>query len=59
MLLQAKAIGKDSLNAFVDTLMLTNYRDYCAILETDESDLARKNRLRREYGNTLWWYLDN
>ena len=59
MLLQAKAIGRDSLNAFVDTLMLTNYKDYCAILETDESDLVRKNRLKRQYGNTLWWYLDN
>ncbi len=59
MLLQAKAIGRDSLNVFVDTLMLTNYKDYCAILETDESDLVRKNMLRRQFGNTLWWYLDN
>ena len=59
MLLQAKAIGNDSLNAFVDTLMLSNYKDYCAILDADESDLVRKNRLRRSYGNTLWWYLDN
>ena len=59
MLLQAKAIGRDSLNAFVDTLMLSNYKDYCAIVDADESDLVRKNRLRRSYGNTLWWYLDN
>lgn len=59
LLLQAKAIGQDSLNAFVDTLMLTEYKDYCAILESDESELIRKNKLRRSYGNTLWWYLDN
>ena len=59
MLLQAKAIGNDSLNAFVDTLMLTEYKDYCAILESDESEIVRKNKLRRLYGNTLWWYLDN
>ena len=59
LLLQAKAIGQDSLNAFVDTLMLTEYKDYCAILESDDSELIRKNKLRRSYGNTLWWYLDN
>ena len=59
MLLQAKAIGKDSLNAFVDTLMLNQYKDYCSILESDESTLVRKNKLRRSFGNTLWWYLDN
>jgi len=58
MLLQAKAIGRDSLDAFCDTTMLASYRDYSAIHDADEPELVRKNRLRRAYGNTLWFYLD-
>lgn len=58
LLLQARAISRDSLNAFADTLMLADYRQYKEI-QTDETDsLHRANRLHRQFGNTLWWYLD-
>lgn len=59
ILLQAKAIGRDSLNAFADTLMLAAYRDYCDIRNSEEKEIVVNNRLRRNYGNTLWWHIDN
>jgi hypothetical protein len=58
LLLQAKAIGRDSLNAFADTLMLAAYRDYSDIKDSDEKEIVRNNRLRRNYGNTLWWHIE-
>ena len=58
MLLQAKAIGQDSLNAFADTLMLSHYRDFCTIRDADDNPVVCTNRLRRAYGNTLWFYLE-
>lgn len=59
MLLQAKAFGRDSLNSFADTVMLAAYRNYQQIYHTNEKETIRYNRLRRNYGNTLWWYIDN
>jgi len=58
LLLQAKAIGRDSLSAFTDTLMLTAYHDYSDIKNSEEKEIVRNNRLRRNYGNTLWWYVE-
>ena len=58
LLLQAKAIGRDSLSAFADTSMLAAYRDYTEIKSSEEKEIVRNNRLRRNYGNTFWWYVE-
>ena len=58
LLLQAKAIGRDSLSAFADTSMLAAYRDYAEIKSSEEKEIVRNNRLRRNYGNTFWWYVE-
>ncbi|MBO4451376.1 MAG: hypothetical protein J5770_03050 [Bacteroidaceae bacterium] len=58
LLLQAKAISRDSLSGFADTLMLAAYRDYSDIKDSDEKEIVRNNRLHRNYGNTLWWHVE-
>ena len=58
LLLQARAISNDSLAAFADTLMLANYREYVKTRDEETDSLVRANRLRRLFGNTLWWHLD-
>ena len=58
LLLQARAISRDSLNSFADTLMLAHYRQYQEIQADETDSLHRANRLHRLFGNTLWWYLD-
>ncbi len=58
LLLQASAISKDSLSKFADTLMLANYWDYINTRDTETDSLLRANRLRRQFGTTLWWHLD-
>ena len=58
LLLQAKAMGRNVLNNFADTLMLANYKSYCEIKASEPDSLVRANRLHRQFGNTLWWHLD-
>lgn len=58
MLLQAKSISKDSLESFADTLMLAQYEKYKTMQETDTAENIKQNILRRDFGNTLWWYID-
>lgn len=58
MLLQAKSIGRDSLQSFADTLMLSEYRGYRELQASDTTQSVKEGLLRRYYGNTLWWYLD-
>ncbi len=58
MLLQARSIGKDSLVAFADTLMLSEYRGYKTLQAADTAQNVKEALLRRDYGNTLWWYID-
>lgn len=59
MLLQARSISRDSLLSFADTTMLTAYKEYRNVQQMDTSEVVRANLLRRHFGNTLWWYLDN
>ncbi|WP_418661385.1 DUF6057 family protein [Bacteroides ilei] len=42
----------------VDTLMLERYAGYCALQKTFKLPQEEKNRMRREYGDTYWWYFD-
>jgi len=58
LLLQARNIGRDSLHSFADTLMLANYHRYRGVLESDTADIVKKNILRRDFGHTFWWYMD-
>lgn len=58
LLLQARNISRDSLNAFADTATLARYEAYCQLRDSEPDSLHRANRLHRQYGNTLWWYLD-
>ena len=38
--------------------MLAAYRDYSDIKDSDEKEIVRNNRLHRDYGNTLWWHVE-
>ncbi len=58
MLLQARSISMDSLNSYADTLMLTEYKNYHQIQESDTAAIIKANILRRDFGKTLWWYID-
>jgi len=36
----------------------SRYNDYCHIRDSISSPLPRRNYLRRQFGNTYWWYYD-
>ncbi len=58
ILLQAQSISRDSLQSFADTLMLAQYEEYMAVQEADTAETIKQSILRRDFGNTLWWYID-
>ena len=62
LILEASMIGEDSLSQFCDTAMLSLYRGYLDLRHEYGSDsltVERRNYTRRQFGNTLWWFLDN
>lgn len=46
------------LMAVTDTVMTDRYGSYQALRKTFKLSQEEKNRMRREYGDTYWWYFD-
>ena len=59
LVIEASAIGEDSLNNFCDSVALQTYRDYTALCKEYESETQRYNYTRRRFSNTFYWYRDN
>ena len=47
----------DDLAGKVDSLLITRYQDYKKEKQFT-SPTEERNRMRREYGDTYWWYFD-
>lgn len=41
-----------------DTTLMGRYEDYKALQQTFKLPMEEKNLMRREYGDTYWWYFD-
>lgn len=48
----------DDLAGKVDSLLITRYQDYKEKKKQFTSPTEERNRMRREYGDTYWWYFD-
>ena len=42
-----------------DTLMAARYAEYCGRKAGIADPVERDNRMRRDFGNTYWWYFDH
>lgn len=57
LILDNKYYHNNSL--FPDTLIAYNYNQYKLMCNEISDSTERSNQTRRNFGNTLWWYLDN
>lgn len=48
----------DSLATRTDSLTMSRYHDYKERKKQFTSSTEERNRMRREYGDTYWWYFD-
>ncbi len=48
----------EGLLAMVDSLTVGRYAEYNAMKSELTDSVERKNRLRRKFGNTYWWYYE-
>jgi len=49
----------DSLPIYINKVYVERYAGYNAMRDSLSDATERKNRTRREYGNSYWWYFDN
>lgn len=49
---------KDTLYPVTDSLMIGRFKAYRTLQQKDGSSLEEWNRMRREFGDTYWWYYD-
>lgn len=49
----------DSLPIYINKVYVERYAGYQAMKDSLSNATERKNRTRREYGSSYWWYFDN
>lgn len=49
---------KDTLFPVTDSLMSVRFQAYRELQRKADSSLEERNRMRREFGDTYWWYYD-
>lgn len=59
VILQHPEFTPDSLPIYINKVYVERYQGYLTMKDSIQSDAERKNRTRREYGNTYYWYYDN
>lgn len=50
--------GADTLALLTDAEMIARFKDYNQLKSEKTDKVERNNALRREYGNTYWWYYE-
>lgn len=48
----------DTVSSRADSLTLDRFRAYQTLQQKEGSPLEERNRMRREFGDTYWWYYD-
>ena len=48
----------DTVSSRADSLTLDRFKVYQTLQQKDGSPLEERNRMRREFGDTYWWYYD-
>ena len=48
----------DTIFPVTDSLMMGRFKAYRELQQKDGSPLEKQNRMRREFGDTYWWYYD-
>lgn len=49
---------KDTIFPVADSLMIGRFKAYRTLQQKEGSSLEERNRMRREFGDTYWWYYD-
>lgn len=55
---EAAVLSQNYLVDYIDEEMEGRYHDYCQLRDSYNNALERRNYLRREFGDTYWWYYD-
>ena len=59
IILQHPEFVGSSIPIYINMNNVDRYAGYLAMKDSITDKVERKNRTRREYGDTYWWYFDN
>ncbi|MBR4366850.1 MAG: hypothetical protein IKP43_08735 [Bacteroidaceae bacterium] len=55
---EAAFLAQNHLIDYIDEEMEQRYDEYCKLRDSYDDAVERKNYLRRQFGDTYWWYFD-